>query len=118
MIDGHKCDNKRLGNYELVFKLLDSMPKQLKMTKVTMPYVIKWKDKGSKVEGITGFVIIAESHISIHTFPQTSYITADIYSCKEFNTKKATELIVKAFKIKEVEINLVKRGKTIKPKRN
>ena len=41
-----------------------------------------------------GFVIIAESHISVHTFPEHGYVWVDIFSCKEFETDGATERIM------------------------
>ena len=37
------------------------------------------KDPG----GLSGFVLIAESHISIHTFPRRGFVTADVYSCQD-----------------------------------
>ena len=37
------------------------------------------KDPG----GLSGFVLIAESHISIHRFPRRGFVTADVYSCQD-----------------------------------
>ncbi|MFH0714167.1 MAG: adenosylmethionine decarboxylase [Candidatus Diapherotrites archaeon] len=113
-IDGYHCDVKKLKDFDFVYKILNDLPDKIGMTKIMLPYVVKWKDKGSTVDGISGFVMIAESHVSIHTFPQTNYITADVYSCKEFDTEKAVEYFRKAFGIREMEVNLVKRGRTIK----
>ena len=39
--------------------------------------------------GISGFVIIAESHISVHTFPGRDYVNIDIFSCKSFDHEQA-----------------------------
>ncbi len=113
-IDGYHCDNEKLKGLEYVYGFIENLVKEIGMTKMMLPYVVKWRDEGSDVDGISGFVMIAESHISIHTFPQTSYITADVYSCKEFDTEKAVKLFKKGFGIKEMEVNLVKRGRTIK----
>ena len=60
--------------------------------------------------GISGFVMIAESHISIHTFPAKDYVFIDLFSCKEFDVDKAMDLLVSAFGAKRVTTNVVRRG--------
>ncbi len=94
--------------------MLNSLPEQLGMQKIIQPYVVCWKDAWSleeaKHNGWSGFVMIAESHISIHTFVEEAYITADIYSCKPFDTQKALDYIRNAFEIQELETHIIKRG--------
>ena len=109
-IDGKKCNIDSLKNQEAVFNVLNNLPKELGMTKITMPYVVPWVDKWANTPGISGFVMIAESHISIHTFPDDDYIFIDIFSCMEFNTDKAIEYLKNAFSIKKLTINIIKRG--------
>ena len=60
--------------------------------------------------GATGIILIANSHISAHTWPELGFVALDIYSCdgKE-KAKKATEFLVKAFKPKRNKIKEVKR---------
>ena len=60
--------------------------------------------------GISGFVMIAESHISIHTFPDQDYAFMDIFSCKEFDAERAIGYLVDAFEAKNVEKHVLKRG--------
>jgi S-adenosylmethionine/arginine decarboxylase-like enzyme len=38
--------------------------------------------------GITGFVALAESNITLHTYPEKGYIVLDIFSCKEFDIER------------------------------
>ena len=55
-------------------------------------------------------VIIAESHISIHTFSKKNYAFVDIFSCKEFDCIFAAEYITKHFEAAKVESHIVERG--------
>ncbi|MGA2402898.1 MAG: S-adenosylmethionine decarboxylase, partial [Syntrophobacteraceae bacterium] len=59
---------------------------------------------------VSGFVLIAESHISIHTFPDKQYMSIDMFSCKPFDTDMAVETIKSYFKIQKHEIKVLDRG--------
>ena len=43
--------------------------------------------------GYSAFVLLAESHISIHTFPEASFLTFDCYSCTDFDEEVALEVL-------------------------
>jgi len=45
--------------------------------------------------GVTGVILLAESHVAIHTWPEKDYLTLDIYVCNvtQDNTKKARRLM-------------------------
>ena len=45
-------------------------------------------------QGITGTVLLAESHLAIHTWPEERFVTVDVYVCNymEDNTQKALKL--------------------------
>ncbi len=110
-LDGYGCDKAKLSDLNLIFQVLDKLPAAIGMKKIITPYVIPY-DGAEKPEdwGISGFVMIAESHISIHTYPEKDYITADVYSCNHFDSDKAVAFLVKAFGIREVNRNEVLRG--------
>ncbi len=55
-------------------------------------------------------MLIAESHISIHTFPDKQYMSIDMFSCKPFDTDRAVETIKSYFKIQKHEIKVLDRG--------
>ncbi len=55
-------------------------------------------------------MIIAESHISIHTFPNREYVNVDIFSCKSFDHKRALEEVKQLFALAEVKTWLLDRG--------
>lgn len=62
-------------------------------------------------QGISGVVLLAESHLSLHTWPQWNYVAIDIFTCGEkAYPQKALEYLKKKFKPKKVKIQEIKRG--------
>ena len=110
-IDASGCNKRKLSSVTLVYDILNKLPDRIGMTKMTLPYVVKWLDKFAHgTEGISGFVMIAESHISIHTFPDQDYVFMDIFSCKDFDAEKAIKYLVDAFEATKYERYILKRG--------
>ncbi|MBI4101341.1 MAG: adenosylmethionine decarboxylase [Candidatus Nealsonbacteria bacterium] len=63
-------------------------------------------------QGVTGIVLLAESHISIHTWPEFNYVALDIYTCGDKSSpRKALEYLKSEFNPKRSEISEIKRGK-------
>ena len=111
MVDGYQANYEVLSSVEAITNFLDELPKEIGMTKIMPPYVFKY-DGGDKPEdwGVSGFVIIAESHISIHTFPEKEYFSLDIFSCKDFDMDKAVRIIKEYFNTDNLEIRTTNRG--------
>jgi len=62
-------------------------------------------------QGITGVVLLAESHITIHIWPEINYLAIDIFTCGEkVMPHKALNYLKKEFQPKRVEIREIKRG--------
>lgn len=110
IIDGYGANRKMLESEDIIYDLLDRYPSQIGMTKVAPPQVFKYV--GSKPEdwGISGFVLIAESHISIHTFPDRCYVNIDIFSCKDFDSEYAIQELKAIFEFDEIQKYLLNRG--------
>lgn len=111
MVDGYNANFEVLASVEAITNLLDTLPAEIGMTKIMPPYVFKY-DGGDKPEdwGVSGFVIIAESHISIHTFPEKGYFSMDIFSCKDFDISVALEIIKSFFGTEDLEVQTTSRG--------
>jgi S-adenosylmethionine decarboxylase len=61
--------------------------------------------------GISGMVVIAESHLSIHTWPEYSYAAVDIFTCGDIiKPEVAASYLIKEFKSKNPSIVELKRG--------
>ncbi len=110
MLDGYGCDRSKLESEAFVYRFLDEFPDDIGMTKIMQPSVLKYDGASLDGCGISGFVLIAESHVSIHTFPATGYVSIDIFSCKSFNLEAAEREIVRRFDIDAVEKNVLDRG--------
>ncbi len=110
IIDGFGSNPELLESEELLYQLLDDYPAQIGMTKVAPPQVFRYV--GSKPEdwGISGFVLIAESHISIHTFPERGYVNIDIFSCKDFDSEQAIKDLQAKFELVKLRSYLLNRG--------
>ena len=91
-------------------KFLDEYPPQLGMTKITEPRILKYAAPQQGDSGLTGFVVIAESHISVHTFPERNYVNIDIFSCKSFDAGKALRDVEGFFGLRRVKSWVVERG--------
>ena len=89
-----------------------------KIEKILITTVKKAKNIPLKVaihkfhpQGITGVVLLTESHIAIHSWPEINYLAIDIFTCGEkVMPYKALEYLKKKFQPKKVKIIKIKRG--------
>ncbi len=116
-LDLYGCDKTKLNDRSYVYNLLDELPELIGMHKISVPSVSHFhgnplgKKAGFDQGGISAFVLIAESHIAIHTFVAQGFASIDIFSCKHFDIESAEKYLVRAFDAKKVEKNLFNRGK-------
>lgn len=62
-------------------------------------------------QGVSGVVIIAESHLFIHTWPECGYAAVDIFTCGDsVEAEKATQLLVRELRSKNHSILEIQRG--------
>lgn len=112
MIDGYEGDPIKLDDKELVFQCLDELPEKTNMHKICQPKLVSFPGNDKKDPGgHSGFVMIAESHISVHTFPKKKFVSIDFYTCSnEMNKQFVENYFKEKFDLKKMEINFVKRG--------
>ena len=67
------------------------------------------KQREGEAYGYSTFVMIAESHLSIHTFPELNYVSFDCYSCKDFDHAEVDRIMRKPFSITTYEAQLCAR---------
>lgn len=60
--------------------------------------------------GVSGVVVLAESHLSIHTWPEARYAAVDMYTCGECLPERAHELMRAALGAERAEVMTVHRG--------
>ena len=62
--------------------------------------------------GVTGVVLLAESHMSIHTWPEHHYAAVDIFLCGGSNLQAAIEVIEDRFEAQVASTKVIERGET------
>lgn len=109
VIDGYGDNPRLMDDEQSIYQLLDSYPTQIGMTKISSPLVFRYI--GSKPEdwGISGFVFIAESHISLHTFVERCYINIDVFSCKDFDAEQVINDFKEKFRLTRLSSRLINR---------
>ncbi|MBI2856361.1 MAG: adenosylmethionine decarboxylase [Chloroflexi bacterium] len=110
LIDGFGGDIQKMKEEDFVYRFLDDYPSEIGMTKISVPHVITYVGPKGEDWGVSGFVMIAESHISVHTFPERAYVNIDVFSCKDFDDKRALQQIKEAFSLDQAKVWVIDRG--------
>ena len=61
-------------------------------------------------QGVSGVVVIEESHLSVHTWPETGYAAVDFYTCGDCSPERAHEVLVEGLEPAHAEVMYVERG--------
>jgi len=61
-------------------------------------------------QGVTGVLLLAESHISIHTWPETGFAAADIFMCGQAQPERALRVIELALQPQSRVLQRIERG--------
>jgi S-adenosylmethionine decarboxylase len=109
IVDGYGSDPKLMQGETFLYHLLDSYPSQIGMTKLSAPFVFKYVNSNPQDWGISGFVLIAESHISVHTFAERCYVNIDVFSCRDFDAEKVIEDFRDKFRLTRLKTCVVDR---------
>lgn len=111
-IDGYGGDKDLLNDKDLILNFLQQLLGDLGMHALIEPQIVLAPDNGIKDPGgWSAFVMIAESHISIHTFPRREFVSADVYSCKNgLDPKQIEQYFKDKFQLKDVETHFILRG--------
>ncbi len=104
ILDCYECHPERLDNIDACCQYLDTLVERIGAIKQTRPYVFRTP------EGLSGWVPIAESGISVHTLTESRFVSIDVYSCKEFDTETIIAFTRHFFGSGEIEHQLLLRG--------
>lgn len=111
MLDCRQCDATKIGNLQYVFEFLYHLPERIGMTRIIQPYVFPYEGLIPEDKGITGLVVIAESHITFHSFTEKDYFFFDIFSCKPFDVAHTQAMVLEAFGVRDFEAHHASRGR-------
>ncbi len=97
-IDAYDCDPARLRDVATLRSLIDRAIEELGLHPVAKPVWHRFPGAG----GVTGFALLAESHLSVHTFPETGFAAFDLYCCRprpRWDWKKALAAAIDARRV-------------------
>jgi S-adenosylmethionine decarboxylase len=112
MMDGYGCDPARLADRAGLAALLERLPADLGMHPIAPPCVVEVGAQNRKDPGgLSGFVMIAESHLSFHTFPARQFISIDVYTCQDdLDCDRVADRLRRAFGISDADVHVQRRG--------
>ena len=105
LLELRDCNPKTLKNLEFVRETLKNAALEAKATIVEVAF------HEFSPFGISGMVVIAESHLAIHTWPEYGYAAVDVFTCGDLiDPKVAAKFLIEKFQSKNPSIIEMKRG--------
>ena len=98
------CQFEKLDDAELLMNSLRQAAKSAKMT------ILGEESFKFSPQGFTGLLLLSESHISIHTYPERGYAAIDVYTCGGGMTQKAIDFLKEVLNPTHVQEMQVRRG--------
>ena len=105
LLELYKCDFEKLNDESF---LRCSLNRAAKFAKATVLNLISNK---FEPQGVTAIALLAESHISIHTWPESYYSAVDIFTCgRNMLPELASQYLIEALKAEEHYLRVIERN--------
>jgi len=105
VLDLYECDPQILDDIEKIEEILTEAAEVANAT------VIDKRFHKFSPQGVSGVVVVSESHIAIHTWPEHGYAAVDVYTCGNHTMPlKASEYIIRELKCKRPTLVKLDRG--------
>ena len=105
LVELKECNPETLKSLEKIRSAMVSAAKEAKATIIDISF------REFNPFGISGIVVIAESHLTIHTWPEYGYAAVDIFTCGDIiKTEKASSYLIKQLECKNPSFVEMKRG--------
>ncbi len=106
VIDALGCDAARLRDPAVVGQLFDDIVSAARLKPVAPVHLHQFGGEA----GITALLLLSESHLALHSFPEHGAVTVNLYSCKEREEIAWSSLLRGAFGASEVVVRSLPRG--------
>ncbi len=110
MLDCYGCPKDKLADLDLVSSALGSLPAKIGLTGTLPAHVFRYTGQAPEDSGVSGVMLGAEAHVSVHTFPEQGHAFVDLFSLRDFDTEHARRALTEAFAATDHEVVLVSRG--------
>ena len=105
LLELYKCDYQKLNDESF---LRCTLNRAAKLAKATVLNLISNK---FEPQGVTAIALLAESHISIHTWPESNYSAVDIFTCgKNMSPEIASRYLIEALQAQEHSLRIIERN--------
>ncbi len=104
VVELYACDATRLDDVAAVEAAL------LEATRAVGATVVGHAFHRYAPQGVTGVVLISESHLSVHTWPESGYAAVDVFTCGGLDPRPAVAVLGRAFAAGEARVQEVVRG--------
>ena len=105
LLELYRCDYEKLNDESF---LRCTLNKAAKLAKATVLNLISNK---FEPQGVTAIALLAESHISIHTWPESNYSAVDIFTCgQNMLPELASQYLIEALKAEEHFLRVIDRN--------
>ena len=105
LLELYRCDYEKLNDESF---LRCTLNRAAKLAKATVLNLISNK---FEPQGVTAIALLAESHISIHTWPESNYSAADIFTCgQNMLPELASQYLIEALKAEEHFLRVIDRN--------
>ena len=104
LVEYHGCDSAKLNDVDAVKVMMEQAAKAAGATVVNAVF------HRFEPQGVSGVVVIEESHLSIHTWPEAGYAAVDFYTCGDCTPEKSHAFLVECLQPKDTHKLMVRRG--------
>lgn len=105
IVELYDCDNDFINSTTQVEKAL------IKAVEISGATIVQSVIHQFNPHGVSGVIVIEESHFSVHTWPEYGYCALDIFTCgTEIDYLGALQYLKDTFQAKGISVNEVKRG--------
>jgi len=108
IVDGYS--NAKIGSLKFIKDFLINLVEKIKMKPISKPLVLYHKADDDLESGVTGVIILVESSITIHAYPNKNLFFLDILSCKEFDMDSTLNFLIDELKIDNYKKKILRRG--------
>lgn len=106
VVDALGCDPARLRDPARLTALCDGIVASLALTVIGAPHVHVFPGPG----GVTALYLLAESHLAVHTFPESGVATLNLYCCRPRAPVDWPVLLGDVLAATRVRVTVVPRG--------
>ena len=105
LLELYRCDHEKLNDESF---LRCTLNRAAKLAKATVLHLISNK---FEPQGVTAIALLAESHISIHSWPESNYSAVDIFTCgQNMLPEVASQYLIEALNAEEHFLRVIERN--------